>query len=213
MKCLLKSCAFMAVTKGKKGIMTRVRSLLTGGDWVYLASLLVPLVVYNVALKVIRIFTRPDVPGPLGFLDQVRSDLLFNLGYVALWVGIFAVVRGRWARLASLVVLHVSVVLIVALTTSAHFFYEKTGSTLDWGFVVVSVSSLGEIQGAIGSETTPLHWILVSVGLLYTIIGPTLITRLATGAWRPAAKTAPPDSHARSCWRRAWRRSCSSPSR
>ena len=174
---------------GIMGVMVRVRSLLTRGDWVYLASLLVPLVVYNVVLKVIRIVTRPGAPGPLGFLDQVRSDLLFNLGYVALWVGIFAVVRGRWARLISLVLLHVSVVLVVVLTTSAHFFYEKTGSTLDWGFVVVSVSSLGELRGAIGSETTALHWILVSVGLLYTILGPTLITRLATGAWRPGAKS------------------------
>ena len=190
MKCLLESFAFMAVTKGIMGVLVRVRSLLTQEDWVYLASLLVPLVVYNVVLKVIRVFTRHEVPGPLGFLDQVRSDLLFNLGYVALWVGIFAVVRGRWARLISLVVLHVSVVLIVVLTTSAHFFYEKTGSTLDLGFVIVSVSSLGELKGVIGSETTALHWILVVVGLLYTILGPTLITRLATGAWRPAAKSA-----------------------
>jgi lipoteichoic acid synthase len=180
----------MAVTKRIKGAMRRVQSLLTRGDWVYLASLLVPLVVYNVVLKVIRIFTRPDVPGPLGFLDQVRSDLLFNLGYVALWIGIFAVVRSRWARLVALVVLHVSVVLVVVLTTSAHFFYEKTGSTLDWGFVIVSVSSLGEIKGAIGSETAALHWILVCVGLLYTVIGPTLMTRFFTGAWRPAAKSA-----------------------
>src|SRR5918997_4526758 len=189
MKCLLESFAFMAVTKGIMGVLVRVRSLLTQEDWVYLASLLVPLVVYNVVLKVIRVFTRHDVPGPLGFLDQVRSDLLFNLGYVALWVGIFAVVRGRWARLVSLVVLHVSVVLVVVLTTSAHFFYEKTGSTLDLGFVIVSVSSLGELKGVLGSETTALHWILVVVGLLYTILGPTLITRLVTGAWRPAAKS------------------------
>jgi phosphoglycerol transferase MdoB-like AlkP superfamily enzyme len=186
----VKIVRFMAVTKGTMGVFARVRSLLTRGDWVYLASLLVPLVVYNVVLKVIRIFTLHVVPGPLGFLDQVRSDLLFNLGYMALWVGIFAVVRGRWARLVSLVAMHVSVVMVVVLTTSAHFFYEKTGSTLDWGFVVVSVSSLGEIQGVIGSETTPLHWILVSIGLLYTIIGPTLMTRFATGDWRPAAKSA-----------------------
>jgi glucan phosphoethanolaminetransferase (alkaline phosphatase superfamily) len=172
------------------GVMARARSLLTRRDWVYLASLLVPLIAYNVALKVVRIVTRPGAPGPLGFLDQVRSDLLFNLGYAALWIGIFAVVRGRWARRISLLLFHVSVVLIVILTTSAHFFYEKTGSTLDWGFVIVSVSSLGEIKGVIGSETTALHWILVGVGLLYTVAGPALITRLVTGAWRPAARGA-----------------------
>ncbi|MGH3147525.1 MAG: LTA synthase family protein, partial [Rubrobacter sp.] len=71
----------------------------------------------------------------------------------------------------------------------AHFFYEKTGSTLDWSFVIVSVTSLGEITGVLGSETSALHWILVCVGLLSTVLVPTLITRLATGAWRPAAKS------------------------
>ncbi len=179
----------MAVAKSIMGVMARVRSLLTREDWVYLVSLLVPLVVYNVVLKVVRIFTRHGgSPGPLGFLDQVRSDLLFNLGYVALWVGVFAVVRSRWARVVSLVLLHVSVVLVVVLTTSAHFFYEKTGSTLNWSFVVVSVSSLAELKGPIGSETNALHWIFVCVGLVYTLVGPALITRLATGAWSPCAK-------------------------
>jgi len=180
----------MAVAKRIKGAVGRVGSLLTRGDWVYLASLLVPLVVYNVVLKVIRIFTLRDVPGPLGFLDQVRSDLLFNLGYVALWIGVFALVRSRPARLVAFFLLHVSVVLIVVLTTSAHFFYEKTGSTLDWSFVIVSAASLSELKGPIGSETNALHWIFVSVGLVYTVIGPTLITRLVTGAWGPRTKDA-----------------------
>ena len=183
MKCLLKSLAFMANAKGTSGVVARVRSLLTRGVWVYLASLLVPLIVYNVALKVIRIITRPGAPGPLGFLDQVRSDLLFNLGYAALWIGVFALVRSRPSRVIALLLLHVSVVLIIVLTTSAHFFYEKTGSTLNWSFVVVSASSLAELKGPIGSETNALHWIFVSVGLVYTVIGPVLMTRLITGAW------------------------------
>ena len=178
----------MAYVKGTSGAVGRVRGLLTRADWVYLASLLVPLVFYNVALKVIRVITRPGAPGPLGFMDQVRSDLLFNLGYVVLWVGIFALLRSRAARLVALLFLHVSVVLIVVLTTSAHFFYEKTGSTLNWSFVVASASSLAELKGPIGSETNALHWILVSVGLVYTLAGPVLITRLATGAWGPRAR-------------------------
>ena len=190
MKCLLKSPAFMAYAKGTSGVVGRVRGLLTRGDWVYLASLLLPLFVYNVVLKVIRVVSRPGSPGPLGFLDQVRSDLLFNLGYVALWVGVFALLRSHPARLVALLFMHVSVVLIVVLTTSAHFFYEKTGSTLNWSFVVGSASSLAELKGPIGSETNALHWIFVSVGLAYTVVGPLLITRLATGSWGPVERGA-----------------------
>ena len=188
MKILLNSAAFEAANEGNVGAVKRFDRLLTRGDWIYLASLLVPLFVYNVALKVIRIVTRPDPPGVLGFVDQVRSDLLFNLGFAALWVGVFAVVRGGWPRRAVLGLFHLSVVVVVILTTSAHFFYTTTGSTLDLSFVIVSVSSLGEIQGAIGSETTTLHWALISAVLFYTLAGPALLTRLLTGTWGSPAE-------------------------
>ena len=89
MKSLLNSAAFEAANEGRVGVVKRLNRLLTRGDWIYLASLLVPLFVYNLVLKVVRIVTRPDPPGFLGFLDQVRSDLLFNLGFAALWIGIF----------------------------------------------------------------------------------------------------------------------------
>ena len=172
------------------GFVKHLRGLLTRGDWIYLASLLVPVFLYNLTLKVVRIVTRPDAPGPLGFLDQVRSDLLFNLGFAALWVGIFAVVRGGLARRLVILVFHLTVVLVVVLTTSAHFFYTSTGSTLDLSFVIISVSSIGEIQGAIGSETTLLHWTLASVVIFYALAGPAILTRLLAGTWHPSDEDA-----------------------
>jgi lipoteichoic acid synthase len=177
----------MAAKTGKRGIAARLRALLVREDWIYLSSLLVPLIVYNVALKVIRVLTQFEVPGPLGFLDQVRSDLLFNLGYAALWVGVFAAVRGGVGRLIVLILFHVSAMVVVALTTSAHFFFESTGSTLDLGFVIVSISSFGEIEGAIASETTTLHWLLISGVLFYGLAGPAVVTRLFTGTWHVPA--------------------------
>ncbi len=185
MKSLLNSGAFATTERTTVGVVKRLKNLLTRGDWIYLASLLVPVFLYNLTLKVVRIVTRPDPPGPLGFLDQVRSDLLFNLGFAALWVGIFAVVRGGLPRRLVMLLFHLTVVVGVVLTTSAHFFYTSTGSTLDLSFVLVSVSSLGEIQGAIGSETTLLHWALASVVIFYALAGPAILTRLLAGTWRP----------------------------
>ena len=170
------------------GFVKHLRGLLTRGDWIYLASLLVPVVLYNLTLKVVRVATRPDPPGLLGFVDQVRSDVLFNLGFAALWVGVFAVVRGGWARRVVTLLFHVSVVVVVVLTTSAHFFYTSTGSTLDLSFVIVSISSIGEIQGAIGSETTTLHWVLISVVLFYVLAGPALLTLLLAGTLHPTGE-------------------------
>ncbi len=173
------------------GFVKHLRGLLTRGDWIYLASLLVPVFLYNLTLKVVRIVTRPDGPGPLGFVDQIRSDVLFNLGFAALWVGIFAAVRTGLPRRVVMLLFHLTVVVVVVLTTSAHFFYESTGSTLDLSFVIVSLSSIGELQGAIGSETTLLHWALISVVLFYVLAGPVLLTRLLAGTWRPSGKDTP----------------------
>ena len=173
------------------GFVKHLRGLLTRGDWIYLASLLVPVFLYNLTLKVVRIVTRPDSPGPLGFVDQIRSDLLFNLGFAALWVGIFAAVRTGLPRRVVMLLFHLTVVIVVVLTTSAHFFYTSTGSTLDLSFVIVSLSSIGELQGAIGSETTLLHWTLISVVLFYVLAGPVLLTRLLAGTWRPSGKETP----------------------
>ena len=168
--------------------MKRLGNLLTRGDWIYLACLLVPVFLYNITLKVIRIVTRPDPPGLFGFLDQIRSDLLFNLGFAALWVGIFAVVRGGLPRRLVMLLFHLAVVVVVVLTTSAHFFYTSTGSTLDLSFVIVSISDISEIQGAIGSETTLLHWVLISVVLFYVLAGPALLTMLLDRNWSPAGQ-------------------------
>jgi lipoteichoic acid synthase len=174
----------MAQKSTTVGILGRTKLLLTREEWVYVLSLLVPLVLYNVVLKVVRVATQFQVPGPLGFLDQVRSDLLFNLGYAALWIGLFAVVRGGVARRGLLVLFHLSAIVVVALTTSVHVFFEKTGSMLGFSFVLNSLSSLGDIWKVITSETTLIHWIVVPVALVYGTVGPAVITRLVTHGWR-----------------------------
>ena len=173
----------MAPKKGNAGIRDLLRGLLIREDWIYVLSLLVPVFVYNVALKVVRVATQFEVPGLLGFLDELRSDLLFNLGYTVLWIGIFAVVRGGIPRLAALGLFHISSILVVVLTTSAHVFFDKTGSMLSLSFVLASLATFGEIQGVITSEIQLVHWLVIPVAIVYGSVGPAAVTRLATHAW------------------------------
>ena len=182
-KPLLEFFGFMAANDKTVGAAARLRRLLTREEWVYTLSLLGPLVIYNVALKVVRVATQFQVPGPLGFLDQIRSDLFFNLGYAALWIGLFAVVRGGVPRRVLLVFFHLSAVVLVALTTSVHVFYEKTGSMLGFSFVLDSLATFGDIWQVIASETTLMHWIVVPIALVYGTVGPMIITRLVTHGW------------------------------
>src|SRR3712207_5264086 len=133
---------------------------------------------------------RPPRSTLFPYTTLFRSDLFFNLGYAALWIGLFAVVRSGVPRKILLVLFHLSAVVVVALTTSVHVFFDKTGSMLGFSFVLHSLSSLGDIWKVITSETELMHWIVVPVALVYGTVGPAVITRLVTHRWRLPTRAA-----------------------
>ncbi len=166
-------------------------SLLVWRDWVYLLSLLVPLINYNLFLKLTLISAQPGTPGILRTLGLMRSDLLFNLGYAALCIGLFAVARRGPIRWIVVVFFHISAVLVALITTSAHQYFKTTGSTLDYSMIAYAFNSPGEVKGIIASAASPILWAFVGLLLLYAILGPWLITRIVS-RWRDQ----PADVHA-----------------
>ena len=95
--------------------------LLSRRDWTYVLALL-PFVAYDLVLKIVRIASLSDEHGFLGSLQLVRSDLLFNLGYALLWVGLFAVVKeGLWRALV-IGLFHAVTILLASIATGAHRF-------------------------------------------------------------------------------------------
>jgi lipoteichoic acid synthase len=172
------------VTSGyhkRLALFARFRSILSGRDWVYLSSLLVPLVIYNLVLKGIRIDSQEELQGGLAALALMRSDLLFNLGYVFLWVGLFTLTRQSRLRRPVVVLLHTVTIVVVATTTSAHGYFQETGSTLSLSVITYSLSSLGEITDVIGSVTSLAIWAWVLVILGYIVLGPWTIATLLCG--------------------------------
>jgi arylsulfatase A-like enzyme len=156
----------------------RLGRLLSRRDWAYVLALLVPFVAYDLALKIVRVASLSDEHGPIGSLQLVRSDLLFNLGYAVLWVGLFAVVKeGLWRAVVG-VLFHAVTILLALIATGAHRFYEVTGSTLDFDVILFFLSSPGEVWAVAASEVTPLLVVAVSAALLYAVLGPWLLARL-----------------------------------
>ncbi|HET7478128.1 MAG TPA: sulfatase-like hydrolase/transferase [Rubrobacteraceae bacterium] len=156
-----------------------IRELLSGRDWIYLLSLLVPLTVYNLTLKAMSIAIKDDAPGLWGSLDLMRSDILFNVGYGILWVGLFAVARRGALRKVAVVFFHVISLLIVTVSTVAYQYFEGTGSTLDYSVITFYLSTLGEVKEIIASEAAWYVWLGLILALLYAALGPWAITRLA----------------------------------
>jgi lipoteichoic acid synthase len=168
------------------------RSLLSLRDWIYLLSLLVPFVVYDLALKGALVLSRPENPGLGGGFGLMRSDLLFSAAYVLLWATLFAVARRGVFRLIVLGLFHVVTLLNALLATSAYQYFKVTGSTLDSGYLYLWYNSPEGTWGAIASELTPGLLALLTFILAYALLGPLLVTRLVT-RWRgwPDADGAP----------------------
>jgi lipoteichoic acid synthase len=174
----------MAVVKDSLRVsVAYVRSLLSGRDWIYLLALLVPLVVYDLVLKAIRIHSQEEHAGFGTVIELIRSDVLFNLGYALLWIGLFALARRGLARWLVVGLFHGVTVVVVLITTCAHFYFEETGSTLDLNIIVYSLTTLGEVNDVIASVASPAIWALAAAALCYVVLGPWLVTWLVC-RWR-----------------------------
>ena len=152
-------------------------------DWVYLLSLLIPLVVYNLALKASSV---ASVPGLTPTFDLVRSDVFFNLGYVMFWIGLFTAARSSSRgplRRVVIVLFHATTVLVVIVTTFAHQYFKETGTTLDYGIVALWLPQFKEVMPVLTGGATPWAWALLLAALLYATLGPWLLTR-AVERWR-----------------------------
>ena len=160
------------------------RSFLSGRDWVYLLSLLVPFIVYNLALKAAYIASMAGDQGLASALGLVRSDAFFDLGYALLWIDLFSVTRGMGlARRAVILLFHASTMLVLIVTTCAHQYYAETGTTLDYGVVALFLPSPGGEILPLLLGVPALAWVVLFAVLFYAALGPLLVTR-AIEQWR-----------------------------
>ncbi len=178
-------------------------SILNRRDWVYLLSLLIPVVVYELSLKALLVFApvkkgalvderalpQSDLittPSVADGLRLMQSDLLFTLGYVLLWVGLFAMARTRPVRWLVVSLFHVVTILVVLITTVAYQYFKATGSTLDSNYLLFWLSSPQGTGDVIASEVDAGVLMVMVALLVYAVFGPWLVARCV-------------------CWWRDWR--------
>ncbi len=185
---------------GDKLKLWKSGSLLSPWDWMYLLSLLLPFVLYTLSLKALLIFSRPNKPAPYaglglmevdsapqsGFLDRLglmQSDLLFSLGYVLLWVGLFAVVRSAFLRGIVVVLFHVMTLFITLLTTATFQYYNITGLTLDPNYFLQWIASPEGTGELIASGITGSILLMIVIAVSYILVGAPLLTHFVSH-WR-----------------------------
>jgi lipoteichoic acid synthase len=163
--------------------------LLTRQDWVYLLGLLVPFVVYNLALKAASMLS---VPGLTLNLNLILSDIFFNLGYVLFWIGLFAATcpSKRSQHRVVVFLFHAATILVMLVTTCAYLYFQETGATLEYGTIAEWTTRFDLIEPVL--QRVPLMvWILLAITLFYAILGSLLLTR-AVEWWRGWSGTSSP---------------------
>jgi lipoteichoic acid synthase len=157
-----------------------LRALLSRRDWVYSLSLFIPFVVYNLALKALEIASLPGDDHELAqTLNLMWSAIFFNLGYVLLWIGLFAMVRGSKGSLRRVIVFlfHAVTILVVLVTTCAYLYFQETGATLEYSTIAEWVPKLDGVEPILFLQGVPLSvWILLAAALFYATLGPLLVT-------------------------------------
>ncbi len=152
--------------------------LLSRRDWIYLLSLLLPFAAYDLALKGYLVVSWPKDLGFAESLRLMRSDILFTLGYALFWVGLFAAARESRFRPILVVLFHVATILTALISTVAYEYFMVTGSTLDTGFILFSLSSPDGLGAVMESEASPSTIAVIFVVLVYALAGPWLLTRV-----------------------------------
>ena len=152
-------------------------------------SLLIPLFVYNVTLKAYDVLaSQPGGPGLVRALTLMWSDVFFNLGYALFWVGLFAAVRKGLLRWTVVVLFHLATMLVVAVTTCAHWYFQETGITLDYDIIASWLLKFDKGELIL---LVPLSaWVLLFAAFLYVALGPFLLAR-AFSHWRGWSRVSP----------------------
>ena len=167
-----------------------LRTLPNRRDRVYLLSLLVPFMVYNLALKASSVLSQPGEHGLLALLDLMRSDIFFNLGYALLWVALFGLVRKGAMRWAVVFVFHGVTVFVVIVATIAHQHFRENGATLHYSELV----DWEEIVPIFVHDGSLAVWILLALALFYAVLGPWLVVR-AVDRWGGGLQTSPLETY------------------
>lgn len=163
----------------------------TGPDLFYLAALLVPTMLFDLTLSLLRVTSQYNAPTGLAILGQLRSDVLAHLGLACLWLVAFALLRDGRRRLVLLIVCHLSVAAYLLFAVVAHGYYRKSGSILDAGGLRMMVTDPAATRSIVASETSlATAWLMAGV-VAYALLGPAVLYRLRyrkhspRGRWLP----------------------------
>ncbi|MGO1383744.1 MAG: LTA synthase family protein [Arachnia sp.] len=138
--------------------------------WGRLITLLVPMAVMGVALKLVRIHQFFPYAGVADFATKVSSDVAFGGAWALLWALGCLFTRGH-VRTLVFYTAHAATALVGIFAVLNHEYVLRTGNPLSWSTLVLAVREGGELEALIGSQiSTAAVSLLVGVGVIVLVL-------------------------------------------
>ena len=146
--------------------------------WGRLITLLVPISILGVVLKLVRIHEFFPTAGIGETAAWVSSDVAFGGAWVLVWTLGCLFTRGR-LRTVIFYAAHLATAFVGIFAVLNHEYVLRTGNPLSWATLVDAVQRGNELEAVIGSEVSPvvvgsLIGVVIGVAVLPLVLGPFL---------------------------------------
>jgi arylsulfatase A-like enzyme len=185
-------------------ILRRAKRLLHAAPWsradlVFLCALNLPLLVYVLVFKIERVQQRRIPITKASLLTLCTSDVLMQLAWLFLGLGLLAVAQGKWPRRLARGFLVLVALLTSAVVLASHGYFMSSGTTLDWPLLWFGLSHIKDTAKVIDSARTPWRLVAFAAVVACSLVLPFSLARLSRGQ-----PTDTPKLRRASAWLLSW---------
>ena len=153
----------------------------SSGDLAWALGLSLPLLLYALELKLLRVLHRGVPLGPLSVLGLFASDVLATLGWLLVSLAVLLVCQGKWPRRLGRSTLRLAALLGATLLLGGHGYFMSSGTSLDWPLLRFSLVHVDEMGKVIGSARSPVRVFLFSLVAVSIVFLPIVAERAFAG--------------------------------
>ncbi len=162
----------------QRSIFRRIRARLGPARLAYVLVLCSAVALYSFGLKAFQIAGLEEAGGFGVVLELCRSEIFVVVAFTAAVVGLALLGLRRSVYFAASGLLQAVAAYTVFANIIGYYFFQATGSALNWGIFVHGLSALQESPEVIHSEVPGVGWVLLVFALLMVTVAPPVVAWL-----------------------------------
>lgn len=150
----------------------------------YVMILVLTVFLFTVGLQIMQFGHMEESLGFGTSVELLRSRIFVTVAFATLALGLCLVELRRWLWYLGMGLLQLLAAFSVFANVVGYFFYQGTGSALNWRIFLHGLTALRDSPEVIHSEVPGFGWVLLGAGLLMALALPPALAWLVA-RWRP----------------------------